>query len=131
MLFNKARIDLVLHIHIVRKNFETGRYGRLDRRDHKFPQCPFHRGDGLFSRFLMHDQLADHRIVVGRDLIALIDVRIDPHARAARRNEFFDRAGTRRKIPRRIFGVDAAFDRDAGVVNILLPQRDILAGCDF
>ena len=44
---------------------------------------PLHAGDGLLAGRLMHDQLADHRIVVGRNRVAGVDVRIEADAEPA------------------------------------------------
>ena len=44
---------------------------------------PLHAGDGLAAGRLVDDQLADHRIVVRRDDVAFVDVRIEPHAEPA------------------------------------------------
>jgi hypothetical protein len=61
------------------------------------------------TRASVHDQLADQAVVVGRNLVALIDPGIDPHAEPAGRVVMADRAG-RGHEGVRVFGIDAAFD---------------------
>ena len=51
--------------------------------DVQFAQRPLHAGDGLAAGGLVDDQLADQRIVVGRDDVAFVDVRIEAHAEPA------------------------------------------------
>ena len=60
-----------------------------------------------------HDELADQAVVIGRDAIAGIERRIDPHAEAARHMHGIDAAGRRRE-GRRVLGIDPAFDGVAG-----------------
>src|SRR5688572_10829834 len=69
----------------------------LDAVDDHLAQRDAHAGDRLRTRRAVHDQLADHRVVVRRDLVALVDVRIDAHARAARCVEVLDQARTRQE----------------------------------
>ena len=86
----------------------------------EFAQRPLHGGDGFGTRGAVDDQFADHAVVVGRNAIAGVNVAVQPHARAAGDAQFLDQPGRWGEIPRRIFGVDAAFDRVADLPNILL-----------
>src|SRR5690606_11937778 len=61
-------------------------------------------------RRAMHDQFADQRIVVGRDDVAGIRMRVDTYARTAGWVENRDLSRTWRKIATRVFRVDPTFD---------------------
>ena len=68
----------------------------------------------------VHDQLGDHRVVVGRDGIAFFDAAVDAQARwQAERGE---RARRRGELHRRIFGVKPRLDRVAVDRQIVLHQ---------
>ena len=58
-------------------------------------QRPLHAGDGLGAGGLVDDQLADHRVVVGRNHVAGVDVRIEADAEPAGRDQPLDRARAR------------------------------------
>ena len=47
------------------ENFQEERNGRLDSLDIEFLQGPYRRINGLNPIGPMHNQLADHRVVVG------------------------------------------------------------------
>ena len=106
------------------------RNGRAHRGDVKLTQRPPHGRDGLGARWPMHDQLADHRIVIGWDAIAGVGMRIDPNAWATRHAKFLDQSRRGREISHRIFGVDPALDRVAGLLDILLLHAQRIAGRD-
>ena len=72
---------------------------------------PQHAADGLLARGCPHDQLGDHRIVVGRDHVARVHVRVEPHAWPARRMKHGDLARRGAEVFERILRVDAALDR--------------------
>ena len=65
----------------------------LDAFDHHFVQRPAQPHQALGAGLAVDDQLADQRVVIGRDDIALIDGGIDPHAEAAGRMVLQDLAG--------------------------------------
>src|SRR5690606_6194689 len=88
-----------------------------------------HAGDGLGAVGAVHDQLADHRIVVRRDLVALVDVAVHAHAGAARGVEVLHQAGAGQEADR-ILGIDAALDGVAGEADVLLAQAQLLAAGD-
>ena len=71
----------------------------------------------------MHDQLADHRIVMGWDRIASLRMRIKSHAKAARYKQAFDQARARLEILVWIFCINAALDRGTMQFNIGLLER--------
>src|SRR5690606_3140088 len=101
-----------------------------DAVDHHLAQRHAHAGDRLLAVGAVHDQLADHRVVVGGHRIAFVDVRVHARPRAAGRVEVLDQAG-RGQEGIRILGVDAAFDGVAAQHHVLLPDRQLLARGDL
>jgi hypothetical protein len=72
----------------------------LDAADHEGVQRLAHARDGLVAVAAVHDQLGDHRVVVHRDLAALVHTGVDAHATAFGHGpEFHPRAaaGTTRR----------------------------------
>src|SRR5690348_11282962 len=65
----------------------------FDAVDHHLGKRDAHARDRGFAVAAVHDQLADHGIVVGRNLVAIVEVRINAHARAPRAFEALHRAG--------------------------------------
>ena len=81
----------------------------LDSVDDELVERPAQPHQALVAGPAMDDQLADQRVVVRRDAVALVDGRIDAHAEAAGRMEIGDPAG-RGPEGRGVLGVDAALD---------------------
>ena len=75
----------------------------------------------------MDEQLAD-RIVVRADGTSGVRVRIEPDAEPAGRNDLVDFAGARSAITLDVFGVDSAFDRKSAMNDVVLLDREFLAG---
>ena len=71
-----------------------------DSIDTQFAQCSQHALDRFAARRLMDDQLADHRVVIGRDGIAAVGVRIESHAETAGGDQPFDPSRRGLKIAR-------------------------------
>ena len=84
--FDEAGVDFIFDEKVVGEDVEAGGYRCFDWFDNKFPQSPFHSGNGFSSRSLMDNELGNHRIVAGRDGPALMDVCIDSDAGAAWQN---------------------------------------------
>src|SRR5262249_25994976 len=78
------------------------------------------------TRLAVHDELAEQRIVIWWDRIALIGSRIDPHAHAAGRMIMHDlaRGGAERHW---ILRIDAAFDRVTVELHVALRNREFIA----
>ncbi len=77
------------------------------------------------------DQFRDHRIVEGRDGIAFLDAGVDAHVEAfGRRRQMHELAGRGQEVLGRVLGVDARFQRMAVDAQLLLHQRQLLAGGD-
>src|SRR5262249_20719264 len=74
------------------------------------------------------DELAEKRIVIGRDLVAVVKVRVHAHPRAARRAEAVDDAGLRAEVATHVLGVDAELDRVAAPRDVRLRVAERLAG---
>src|SRR5512143_1808606 len=101
----------------------------LDAFDDHFHQRAAHAGDGLVAAVAVGDQLADHRVVVRRHVIAVIHVRVDTDAGAAGSVVVGElaRAGDE---GRRVLGVDPALDGMAPEGDVLLLPRQLFAGGD-
>ncbi len=87
-------------------------------------------GDRIGACRLVHDQLADHRIVIRRHDVTAVRVRIESHAKAARRDKLLDPPRRRLEIAPRILRIDAAFDRRAALHDIGLRPWQRFAGRD-
>ncbi|MNF72928.1 hypothetical protein D3C84_549180 [compost metagenome] len=101
----------------------------LDPFHHQLVEGVTHAGDGDVTVLAVTDQLADHGVVVGRHLVTRIDVGFPTHAQTTRRVEALDETW-RRHEGGRIFGVDPAFDGMATDADVLLGDRQGLAGGD-
>src|SRR5690606_4225688 len=89
--------------------------------DHHFGEGDFHAPDGLLAGGAVGDDLAYHRIVVGRHIVAIIDVRVDPYSGAAGRVPGNDAARGGGELER-ILGVDAALDGVALQFDVALAK---------
>src|SRR5690606_31887516 len=83
----------------------------LDAANDVFAERTMHALDRGAARFAEGDELPDHAVVVGRDRVAAVNVRVNPYAVAARRIVQIDGARRGREVARWILGVDAALDR--------------------
>src|SRR5258708_19107368 len=101
----------------------------LDAFDHHLGERDAHAGDGLLARGAVGDHLADHRVVVRRHGVALVDVRIDADPRTARGVIGGDLSRRGRKAIR-ILGVDAALEGVAAQHDVLLAKAQLLPGGD-
>src|SRR6266700_612589 len=93
------------------------------------------RLDGGGARGRMGDELGNHRIVVDRNLAALLHAGVVAHGDAARaalggRTVLYQPPDRRQEVAERIFGIDARFDRPSGQADVLLLQAQLLAGRD-
>src|SRR5450432_1589411 len=115
---DKAGIYIGVLEMLVVHDLQMQRNGRADGGDVEFAERSFHGSDGFGAGGAMDDQLADHAVVIGRDAIAGVSVRIEPHAGPAGRAKFDDRAGLGSEISRRIFRIDTALDGVADLMNV-------------
>src|SRR5882762_3011911 len=86
------------------------RYRRLDPLDHILAQRTMHRIDRLLPRTGDSDDLGDHTIIIGRDRIPRICMRIHPDAMTAGLMQHIDTARRRPEIIIRILRIDPALD---------------------
>ncbi len=84
--------------------------GGVDAFDDELVEGALHTFDGLLTRSARDNELGDHAIVVGRNRVARVHVRIDPNAVATRSVKRRDLAGARAEVVVGVFRVDAAFD---------------------
>ena len=82
----------------------------------------------LGPRRSTHDQLGDHWVIVGRDLVILLDAAIDPYA--LREAKPVQAADGRQEPGGGIFGVEPGLHRPALNRERILCQRQPLAGSD-
>lgn len=104
--------------------------GGFDALDHKFVKGAGHNVHGFGAIFAISDKFADHRVVVGRDGVAGVDVRFEANASSAGGVKHFNSAGRRAEAVKGVFGVDAAFDGVSGVADFALGDADGFAGGD-
>ena len=109
-----------------------------DAADHEAVERLAHACDRMLAVLAVHDELGDHRVVIHRDLAAVVHAGVHPHAvqvrgvarehGLGRRLELHQPAGGRQEVAERIFGVDAALDGPAIALHLGLRQRQLLAG---
>src|SRR5215203_2684906 len=102
--------------------------GRGDARDLEFRQCAHRARDRRRPVLVPDDDLADERVVVRGDDGARLDMRVHPHARAERRTEMLDPAGSGREVPRDVLGVDPRLDRVAATLDPARPFEALPGG---
>src|ERR1051326_2244808 len=68
------------------------RQGGVDAVDHELVERPLEPHQALGAALAVHDQLAEQRVVIGRDGVALVDGGIDAHAQPAGRGGLLDAA---------------------------------------
>ncbi len=100
--------------------------------DHERVERVAHPLDRAVAGLAVADELRDHRVVVHRDLAALVDAGVDAHdARDLGRRPVADEPPDRRQeVADRVLGVDPALDRPAVALDVLLRERQLLAGRD-
>ncbi len=59
----EACIDFIFNEKVVGEDIKADGYRCFNWLDNKFPQSPFHCGNGFSSRSLMDNKLGNHRIV--------------------------------------------------------------------
>ena len=107
---NECGVDCACDKGGVVEHFFCQRQGRLYAFHCEFTQASFHTCDGLFSRWAMHDQFTDHRIVVRANCVAFVNMRIESNAQSAWLSQYGDLSGTSSEIIFRVFGVYSQFD---------------------
>ncbi len=98
--------------------------------DLELAQRAIHPLDRLRTGRRPHDQLRDQRVVEGGDRPARVAVRVDAGPGAAGRHVDVEPAGGGREVAIGVLGVDAALDRVAAQHDVILADRQRLAGGD-
>src|SRR5574343_1494530 len=98
----------------------------FDAGDGHFGQRHAHARHRLFAGITISDQFTNHRVVVGRNRVTLVDVRVDADARATGRVVALDLA-RRRDEGERVFRVDAALHRVALEHDLVLGEAQFFA----
>src|SRR5450830_140494 len=113
----------------IHHQFAVQRDVGLNAFDHHFRQRNLHAADSLFAGGTVRDDLADHGVVVWRDEVTGVRVRIDADARTAR---YVPRgqATWRRRELERVFGIDAAFDCMTLQLDVALAITQLFAEGD-
>src|SRR5690606_23930605 len=108
VLRDEARVEAAGAERLVLHHEPAERDRRLDAGDVVLGEGAVHPGDGLVAGATPRGQLRYHRVVVDRDLVALLDARVHAHAEAAGRGVPEERAGRGEKARRDVLGIDAA-----------------------
>src|SRR3954447_26109900 len=101
-------------------------YGGLHPLDNELLERALEAADAAVAVGPVDDQLADHAVVIRRDLIAGIEPAIDADVHAARCDVILHQA-RRRGEGLRVLGVDAALDGVAMEMHLVLRAREALA----
>ena len=96
----------------------------LDAVDDELVERALEPHQALGPGLAVHDQLADQRVVIGWDLVALISRGIHPDAEPPGRMIVQDPA-RRRPERDRVLGIDAALDRVAVKAHVLLLEQEL------
>ena len=124
-----GRIDAAFEVGVLEDGKLKGD-GGFDSFNHKFVEGAGHNVHGFGAVFAVGDEFADHRVVVGGDGIAGVDVGFEANASTAGCVKHFDSAGGGAEAVKGVFGVDAAFDGMAGVADFALGNADGFTGGD-
>ena len=87
-----------------------------------------HATDRLLPRRAVDDQLANHRVVIGGDGIAGVDVRVEPHAHSPWDEDLVDASRSGLEILLWVLGVDPALDRCPLDADVALFPRECFSG---
>ena len=103
---------------------------RVDAEHHGVGEGTVEAFERLRAIGTVRDHLGDHRVVVGGDLLALADARVDPHALALGRPPGEHRPRRREEPAVRRLGVDARLDGVPPSRTCVLHERERLARGD-
>ena len=99
-------IDIVRVVH----QLPVKGYGRLYAFDYEFVQRSSHFIDGLFTRLSRGDELSNHAIVVGRNTVSTVDMRIHSYTVPSWDMQGCNPSRGWPEIVVRVFCIDSAFD---------------------
>ena len=94
-----------------------------DAADRVLVEGPQHPPPGVLTVDAVDDELRDQGVVEADNFASGCDAGIDPHTRSRRLPVARDPPGRGQEAGRRIFGVDAALDRVAAKLDVVLAQR--------
>ena len=77
---------------------------------HQFPQRASHLPDGILSVFPMDNQFQKHGIIVGRNLIIVVNVAVNSHTVAAWHMHVGDKPRAWHEVLGRVFRIDSALN---------------------
>src|SRR5438105_10588613 len=112
----------------VRRDRAEQRQRRLDALDHAGVQCPRQALDRPGAVGAERDQLEEQRVVVNGDDAALDDTGLDPDRLGVGQRQPCDRTRRGQEILRRVLRVDAHLDGGAALLDLVLRERQRLAG---
>src|SRR5687768_8381858 len=103
--------------------------GRLHAFDHRLRECAPHPGHRLLTIPAVHDDLAEQRVVEGRNGVGCHEVAVDAHTVAAGGDPAGDAPGARRERVR-VLRVHATLDGVTVEPDRFLTVTERLAGRD-
>src|SRR5256714_2014144 len=112
----------------VRGDRAEQRQRRLDALHHAGVQCPRQALDRPGAVGAERDQLEEERVIVNGDDAPLDDTRLDPDPLAVGERQPCDRTRRGQEILRRVLRVDAHLDGGAALRDLVLRERQRLAG---
>ena len=89
-----------------------------------------HTLDGIFTTGCPHDEFANHRIIVYRNFVAFIDIRINTSADTMWFGKLLDHSRRRHEIVLRILSTDTTFDGMSTLSDVLLAVVQFLSVSD-
>src|ERR1051326_844234 len=95
--------------------------------EHELAERPHEPPARLLAVRTPHDQLGEQRVVEHRHVVAPVDARVVPHARALREAHALDRPHTRHEVVRRVLGNDARLHRPAARLRGRVAERPVAA----
>ena len=125
--FDEGRVDVEVNKVRVAEHLSRQRQSRRDSLDHKLTQTTSHALNRFITRWLVNNQLANHRVVIRTDRVAFVHMRIKAHTRAAWQTEFRNCPRTSSEAIIRVFRIDAEFDRTTSVLDVFLLERQFFA----
>ena len=107
------------------------RHERGHALDDELVERPQHAQARALAVAVPDAELGDQRVVEADDLVALLDARVDAHARSEGSRVAHDPPGRGPEAGARVLGVDAALDRVAAQLDVGLRDRQLGAGGDL
>ena len=119
LLFQIVNAHAALKELLIDHHFSVQRNVGRDAFNNGFGKCRAHSGDSLVTGVTVSDELADHGVVMRRNEVTGVDVRVDTNTGAAGLMQCCDAAGAGDEAIR-IFSVDTALNRVTLDLNVAL-----------